>query len=126
MERPTSGLRLSAPFGNNNINMNHKIAIVIELCFGVILLVRVLFTSRQAERWVMNALLCVSAAFLLYGTMGAIIDWHLVRISPHQFMVAVSVRSGIGGIALGVIISLILSGQMRKLFNFSRTRLQEE
>ena len=91
-----------------------------------LLLACALCKSCQAERWVRNALLCIAAAFLLYGTMGAIIYWHLIRISPHQFMVAVSVRSGIGGIALGVLLSLLLSGQMRNLFVFYRTRLQEK
>jgi hypothetical protein len=74
----------------------------------------------------MNAILCIASAFLLVGMMGAMIYWHLVRISPRQFMIAVSVRSGISGIILGVLLSLLLSGQMRKLFVLFRNKLQEK
>ncbi|MCX6993638.1 MAG: hypothetical protein NT011_10920 [Kiritimatiellaeota bacterium] len=109
--------------------MDHKIAIVLELSAGVVLIIKYLagpYLYREAERWVMKAVLCAGVAFLLCGMMGAMIYWHLVKISSHQFMVAASARSGIGGIAVGILLSLLLSGQIRKLFVFYRTKLQEK
>ena len=115
--------------GNRQNNMNHGILSVLELSAGVVLIIKYLagpYLYREAERWAMKAVLCAAVAFLLDGMMGAMIYWHLVRISSHQSMVAVSARSGIGGIAVGILLSLLLSGQMQKLFVVNRSKRQEE
>src|ERR1035437_5330236 len=96
--------------------MDHVVAISVEIIFALVFFCVYFWRGRQRlETWARHALLGMASAFLCFGIAGIIIHWHLITLSSHQFLVLTSVRSGIGGIGIGFLLSLLLSGQMQKI-----------
>ena len=96
--------------------MTHIIPVSVELA-GSLLLIGgyVSYRHGQAAPWAIRAELVLAVGALCYALIGAILYWHTFGINEHVLAVLRTTRPSIGGICVGIFISLILSGQLWKI-----------
>ncbi|MDO9541498.1 MAG: hypothetical protein Q7J98_04140 [Kiritimatiellia bacterium] len=93
--------------------MHHTAPIIIELAGGLLLLCRYAFRrNRLSEVWLNRTVGCIGLTGLIYGIIGVFPHWHHFGLPHGQLAVLASLRPLIGGIAVGLFLSLILSGQI--------------
>ena len=93
--------------------MTQNILIAVEL-IGSLILVGSYGNYRRgpAEPWANRTLLYGALLGLCYALIGALCDWYSFGLSKKIIAALAVARHGIGGVAVGLFISLILSGQL--------------
>ena len=87
------------------------------ILIGSLILIGSYRTNRRgrAELWANRALLCLAICGLCYALIGVLYYWHSFGISQAALDRFATIRSDVGGVAVGIFVSLILSGQLWKI-----------
>ena len=104
--------------------MIRNILHVLEL-FGSLLLIVAYGTYRRgpAEPWANRTLLYGALCGLGYAFIGVVRHWHGFGLSPAATAALATAGHALGGMAVGLILSLVISGQ---LWNIGARREQND
>lgn len=96
--------------------MRHTIPVLIELVGSLILICGYLSYRRGvAAVWANRALLVFALFGFAYGLMGVLLYWNHFGLDADMLGVFARTRPQIGGVAVGIFVALIISGEMWRI-----------